>query len=196
MGPLYEVCRYVSVWPTVLVFGLRGEGRGNVPERGGCIIAANHQSFLDPFLIGHLVSRPVHYLARETLFRFPGFRELIRALNAHPIRRGASDREALRVSLELLRAGEALVMFPEGTRTRDGRVGEVKRGIGALAARAGVPIVPARISGAFEVWPRSRALPRPGRIRIRFGRPIAADRADSGREAVRALEGWLRAGSV
>jgi 1-acyl-sn-glycerol-3-phosphate acyltransferase len=135
----------------------------------------------------------VHYLARAGLFRFPAFSALIRALNAHPVRRGSADLEAMRASIELLRAGHALLVFPEGTRTRDGRLGAVKRGIGAIAARARAPIVPACITGAFECWPRTRRLPRPGRITITFGRPLHPDPADAGRAAVAALEAWLRA---
>lgn len=189
----YECCRSIVQIPVSLLFGVRSRGRENVPRRGGCLIAANHQSYLDPLVVGMGVPRPIHYMARDTLFRVPGFRALIRGLNAHPIRRDSADREALKLMMELLRAGGAVLVFPEGTRTADGRIGEPKRGVGAIAARTGVPIIPTCVQGAFECWPRDRALPRPGRIRITFGPAIRAEEADRGESAVERLRAeWER----
>jgi 1-acyl-sn-glycerol-3-phosphate acyltransferase len=179
--------------PTVLAFRLRCRGRGHVPQTGPCLIAANHQSFLDPVLFGVAAPRALHYMARESLFRVGPFAALIRSVNAHPIRREAADREALRTMKGLLGAGEAVLVFPEGTRTRDGRLGPVKRGIGAVAARTGAPLVPACVSGAFRAWPRQRAVPSLRPVQVRFAAPIRADAADGGREAVGRLRGeWER----
>lgn len=154
----------------------------NVPKQEvkqrGLLIAANHQSFLDPVLIGGPLVRPVHFLARTSLFEVPGFRTLLPALNAHPVHRGRVDPEALRTTLRLLRNGETLLIFPEGTRTRDGRLGHFKPGAGSIAIRCGVPVLPVCIEGAFECWPRSQKLPRPRRVAVMFGKPIPTNGRD------------------
>lgn len=158
-----------------LLFRIRAIGRRNVPREGGVIIACSHQSYLDPPLVGLLLPRQIHYLARASLFTGPrAFAWLMRSLNAIPVRREGGDRQSYRESVRRLRAGEAVLMFPEGTRTPDGEIGPLRPGVWNLARRAGVPVVPAVIDGAFEAWPRNRLLPRPAPIRVLFGRPIPA----------------------
>lgn len=138
----------------------------------GLLIASNHESFFDPVLVGMGLGRPISYLARRSLFGVPLFGWLLRAVGAHPISRGAVDSRALKSVLKLLRAGEGLLMFPEGTRTRDGRLGPFRTGVAAIAVRTGVPVLPAAVAGAFECWPRTRKLPRAGRAAVAYGRPI------------------------
>jgi 1-acyl-sn-glycerol-3-phosphate acyltransferase len=118
------------------------------------------------------LDRPVHYLARSSLFRPPLFGRLIGALGAHPLRRGRIDGSALRSCMQVLRGGEPLLLFPEGTRTRDGSLGRMRPGAASLAARCGVPIIPVCIEGAFQAWPRSRALPHPAPVAVAFDRPM------------------------
>jgi 1-acyl-sn-glycerol-3-phosphate acyltransferase len=142
--------------------------------QGGLLVASNHQSFFDPVLIGMAMPRRICYLARQTLFDAPGFGPLIRSLGARPVRRGAVDAEAVRTVIRLLRAGEALLMFPEGTRTQDGGFGRFSPGAAALAARCGVPVLPVCIEGAFRGWPRTRLAPRASPIAVAFGEPMAS----------------------
>lgn len=148
---------------------VRVRGREHIPSRGGVIVASNHQSFLDPVLLGCASRRPFAFLARDSLFRSALFGGLIRSLNSYPVPRDSLSPEALRRAVAVLRKGWPLVVFPEGTRTRDGRMGPLRRGVSLLAVRAGVPVLPARIDGAFLVWPRQHRLPRSGKIRVAFG---------------------------
>lgn len=158
----------------MLLFGIRAYGQQNVPERGGVLLLSNHQSFLDPPLVGVPISRQLGYLARRSLFRGALFGWVIRSLGAMPVRRGAADRAAIRCAIERLLAGEALVMFPEGTRSRDGALQPIRGGFRLLVRKAGVPVVPVAVDGAYRAWPRGRFLPRPRRIRVSYGRPIPA----------------------
>jgi len=154
---------------------LRCMGVQNIPARGGVLLASNHQSYLDPPLVASCLPREMHFMARRSLFRNPVFRALIVRCNAFAIERDAADVKGVKQAIARLEAGNILLVFPEGTRTRNGSVGPMKAGIGMLAERASVPVVPVLIDGAHRVWPRSGP-PRPfGRIRIVFGRPIYPD---------------------
>lgn len=160
-----------------IFFEFRSYGAWNAPLSGGLVIAVNHQSFFDPVLVGIGVRRPLHYMARKTLFKGFLFGRLITALNAFPVERGRTGRAALRAAEDLVAEGRAVMLFPEGTRTRDGWMGETKRGIGALVARTGAPVVPVLVKGTFRAWPRARALPTPFRPVSAFvGRPVRFDR--------------------
>ncbi len=181
------------------VLGLRAFGTENVPRRGGVLLASNHQSYLDPALVAACLRREMHFMARSSLFRNPAFRALIVGCNAFPIERDKADVKGVKEAITRLEAGNILLVFPEGTRTRNGSVGRMKPGIGALAERASVPIVPVLIDGAHEAWPKGALLPRPGRVRIVFGPPIAPGDPESGnnvgdriREAVLRLKGELQ----
>ncbi len=153
----------------IAVIQIRIHGVDHVPRKGGVILACNHQSFIDPVLVGMGLHREIHFMARSTLFRNPVFGALIVALNAFSIRRDSRDVKGVKESIARLQAGHALLIFPEGTRTRDGNVAPVKSGIGLIAKRAAVPIVPVLIEGAYRVWPRNRLLPEPGRVNVSFG---------------------------
>lgn len=174
----------------VLLFRMRAWGVEHVPRRGGVVVASNHQSFLDPPLVGVAVARPLHYLARRSLF-VPGFGRLLRALNAFPVERGEADLRAIRQAIRLVRDGAALALFPEGTRTADGQVHAFKPGFALVAARGGVPIVPVAVHGAFEAWPRTRLLPVPGRcVSVAYGEPMPPPEThkDACRAAAAAVE--------
>ena len=114
---------------------------------------------VDPLLVAACLPRELHFMARSTLFEIPVFRSLIVACNAFPIERDSRDVKGVKSAIERLRAGNVLVVFPEGTRTRDGAFGPLKKGVRMLAERAAVPVIPVLIDGAHGVWPRSRALP-------------------------------------
>lgn len=166
----YQFCRHLvrgPLWAYVRVRHFDVPDIREVP--GGLLIASNHQSFLDPVLVGTALDRPVSYLARRDLFDIPGLGALIGALGSHPVTREAVDAGAVRTVLRLLRSGEPVLVFPEGTRTPDGELGAFRTGPAAIAIRCGVPVVPVCIEGAYGCWPRTRRLPRPGRVAVAFG---------------------------
>jgi 1-acyl-sn-glycerol-3-phosphate acyltransferase len=133
------------------------------------LVVSNHQSHLDPILIGLACDRRLNYVARDTLFGFKPFRWLINSLDAIPIDREGIGLGGLKESLRRLKDGEMLLIFPEGTRTRNGGVGELKPGFLALARRSKVPVLPVAIDGAYESWPRRNLFPWPAVIHVRFG---------------------------
>ena len=165
---LWIVCRAVGV----SVFGVRTRFAEPLPERGGLIVLSSHQSHLDPLLLGLACDRRLSSLARSSLYAFKPFGAVITALDAIPIDREASALVAMKTVIRRLEEGAAVIIFPEGTRTATGRLGELKSGFALIAKRAGVPIVPVAIVGAWECWPKTRIFPRPGRIRLEFGRVI------------------------
>ena len=169
----YLVCQTMLQVVFILVFRLRVYGRANVPRSGGFVIASNHQSFFDPVLLGVGLPRSLNYMSRDSLFRFAPFGWLIRSLNAFPVKREGIDTTTIRESILRVSEGGGVVIFPEGTRTRDGRISKIKKGTGLISRRAKAPIVPAVIDGAFEAWPRHRVVCRPGPIKVAFGPPIS-----------------------
>lgn len=158
----------------MLLFRIRAYRAELVPTRGGVILAANHQSFLDPPAVGIALPRHLYFVARSSLFRLPLAAAVLRHQHAIPIERGAGDLSAIRMTVDLLRQGAGLVLFPEGTRTRDGSVGVFQPGFAMVAARAGVPIVPVAVEGGFSAWPRWQKLPSWGPVRVLYGPPMPA----------------------
>jgi len=159
------------------IWKVRAFNRHYEPASGGALYICNHQSFLDPMLISLGLRRPLNYAARESLFSFPAFGRLIGSFNAFPIRRAAADLTFVKEAIRRLKAGGQVVMFAEGTRTSDGRVGPLLQGMSLLAQRAADWTVPAVIDGAFEVWPRWRHLPGQGQIVIQYGKPLSGAEA-------------------
>jgi 1-acyl-sn-glycerol-3-phosphate acyltransferase len=190
----YEFCYLVSMTAFTLGSSLRTVGRQNVPAEGPALIIANHQSYLDPVLIGLSCRRHLCYLARKTLFRHSLFRLLIRSLNAVPIDQDGVGKEGIKAVLEQLHSGRVVVVFPEGERTGDGKMQTLKPGVHLLIKRAQVPVVPIGIAGAFRALPRWRRYPHfaplflaptDACIAIAVGEPLAARRfVDLSREQV------------
>lgn len=170
----YRFCRFVCQMVFLLYFRGRVFGLRNVPASGGVLLVCNHQSYLDPVVATLALHREGHYMARHTLFEHRLFSRLIRSLNAYPLRRDSADVGAIKQTLRHLQAGRVVVTFPEATRTGDGSIGMLQPGVAALARRAGVPVVPVLIDGAFEAWPRWRRWPRPGRVTVVYGRAVPA----------------------
>ncbi len=157
----------------VAFFRIRVFNRQCVPHTGGALVVSNHQSHLDPILVGLSCDRRLNYVARQTLFGFPPFRWLINSLDAIPIDREGIGLAGLKESLRRLKGGEMLLIFPEGTRTRDGEVGELKPGFVALARRANVPLLPVAIDGGYDSWPKRNLLPGVAVIHVRFAQPLS-----------------------
>ncbi|GMU22423.1 MAG: hypothetical protein AMXMBFR13_25090 [Phycisphaerae bacterium] len=171
----YRCCRFVCQWTTTLLLKARVFGLHHVPDSGGVLLVCNHQSFLDPVLVTMALPREGNYMARDSLFCNRFFRLLIESLNAYPVKRNAADIGAIKESMRRLKQGRVVVLFPEGTRTLDGRIGPMLPGLGAIARKAGVPVVPTLIEGVFQAWPRDRKLPRPGDVVIEYDRPITPE---------------------
>jgi 1-acyl-sn-glycerol-3-phosphate acyltransferase len=181
----YEACFWVSGPAMTLGFSLRTEGMRHVPPTGPALLIANHQSYLDPDLVGLAARRHLCYLARKTLFRNRAFGWLIRTLRAVPIDQEGIAIEGIRDILEQLQAGRAVLIFPEGERTHDGLIHPLRPGIALLIKKSQAPVVPVGIAGAYEAWPRQQIFPIPaplflpaqrGRIAVSVGRPLDSQR--------------------
>jgi 1-acyl-sn-glycerol-3-phosphate acyltransferase len=168
---LHVMCRLLGA----ALAQVRCVGRHYIPPEGGALILSNHQSHLDPLLIGLAADRRLNFLARETLFTFLPFRWLIQSLNAIPIDREGVGLSGLKETMRRVRDGEIVLIFPEGTRTPDGEVAILKAGFCALARRVRAPLVPAAIDGAFDAWPRTRRFPRRACIHVVFGPALLPD---------------------
>ena len=122
------------------------------------------------------ITRPCCFAARDTLFKIPIFGRIVHSVNAIPIRRGQADLTAMRMFVERLKDGYGLVLYPEGTRTQDGKIAEIKPGFSLLARRASVPIIPSVIDGAYECWPKHKKLFSPGKVFVNYGVPIPPEK--------------------
>jgi 1-acyl-sn-glycerol-3-phosphate acyltransferase len=143
-----------------------------VPLKGPVILASNHASYLDPPLVGSGVKRAINYLARDTLFRFPGMGWLLRKWNSVPVDRDGGGAAGLKAILDRLLAGGAIILFPEGTRTRDGQLQPARSGIGLTVIKSTAAVVPVRVFGTFEAYGRHIKIPRPHPIMVKYGRPM------------------------
>src|SRR6516225_4796715 len=143
-----------------------------VPETGAVILASNHASFLDPPLVGAGIKRGINYLARESLFRFPGIGALLHSWSAVPVDRDGGGAAGLKAILDRLLAGGGIILFPEGTRTRDGHLQPARSGIGLVVVKSNAPVVPVRVFGTYEAYGRHRKFPHPTRIAVKYGEPM------------------------
>ena len=173
---VYWLVRAVVQPALQLYFRVARMGREHVPAEGPVILASNHRSFLDPFVVGICARRPVYFVAKRELFdkRWQGW--LLNALGAFPIRRGESDAESMQTALEILKRGDVVVIFPEGTRIRTGSLGKPKRGVGRLALESGAPVVPVAMHGTERARRGWRI--RPVKVKVRIGRPLTFPRVD------------------
>lgn len=172
MRPYYRFARFCSQAALALYFHGRVFGLRHFPPTGGVLLASNHQSFFDPIAVTCCLHREGNYMARDTLFKNPLFGRLIASLNSFPVKRGTGDVGAVKEILRRLRDGKVVLVFPEGTRTRDGSIGRINVNSMSMAKRAGAAVVPAVIDGAFEAWPRDHLLPRPRPIYVTYCEPI------------------------
>jgi len=175
MDMSYAVSRHL----VRLIFStyFRGEvyNAHNVPERGPVIIASNHVGYIDPFCVGAAVNRRICYLCRESAFKWPIIGYLLKKWNAVPVDRDGKNPRGLKAVLDRLKDGEAVMLFPEGTRTYDGNLQRAKPGIGLLVAQSQAPVLPVRIFGMWEAFNRHMKFPRPKKVKVVFGELISFD---------------------
>ena len=176
----YRLLKYVILGPLLRVlFRPRIEGLENVPASGAAIVAGNHLSFSDHFLMPAILPRRITFLAKAEYFTGPGLKgrltaAFFRSAGQIPVDRsgGSASQSAIDAGLDVLAKGELLGIYPEGTRSHDGRLYRGRTGVAVMALRAGVPVVPCAMVGTFELQPPGRVVPRLGRVTIRFGRPL------------------------
>ncbi|HTX22497.1 MAG TPA: lysophospholipid acyltransferase family protein [Candidatus Aquilonibacter sp.] len=143
-----------------------------VPQTGAVILASNHASFLDPPIVGAGLRRPINYLARASLFRFWPVGWLFHRWNAVPVDRDGGGAKGLKIILDRLLDGAGIILFPEGTRTPDGKLQPARSGIGLIVAKSAAPVVPVRVFGTFAAWGRNQKFPRPKKVAVKYGTPM------------------------
>jgi len=160
--------------------GFKVIGSENVPEKGGVIVAANHASYLDPPVIGAALKRQATFMAREGLFKIPLLGAFVGTFS-FPVRRGRPQPSSIKEAVKRLKRGELIVMFPEGSRSVDGRLLDAKRGVGVIAAISRTPVVPTFIEGTKKALPVGTIFLRPAKITVKFGKPLVIDKEETDR---------------
>jgi 1-acyl-sn-glycerol-3-phosphate acyltransferase len=173
---VYWSIRFFAKPALLVYFRVSRRGHGLIPK-GAVILASNHRSFLDPFVLGTCVPRPIYFMAKQEIFRNPFVGWLLNCLGAYPVKRGESDEESTKTTMALLDRGEAVVIFPEGTRIRRGSLGRPHRGVGRVALESGAPVVPIAVSGSERARRGWRI--RPVKVHLRFGAPLTFPRVDT-----------------
>jgi 1-acyl-sn-glycerol-3-phosphate acyltransferase len=169
---LWRSLQLVARIGTTALFDLKVYGIENVPATGGVLLAANHQSYLDPILVAVRLRRPVSFMAKSELFENPWLGWLIRSLHAYPVKQNQGDLTAVRTTIQRLEEGFALNVYPEGTRSEDGEIAPLLRGIALVLRKVDVPVVPVAIDGSYQAWPYNKKIFRPHPIRLMYGKPM------------------------
>lgn len=192
---VYSALRVICRLIFVVLFRVRVRGREHIPAHGALLVCANHQSHLDPIVVGLAFDRRLNFVARKSLFTNPAFGWLIHFLDAIPLDRDGFSLSGIKETLKRLKREEMVLIFPEGTRSIDGHLGTIKPGVAALAKRGKVLVLPVGFDGAYQVWPRRNPAPWPlGVIDIVVGEPIPAERIAAMEESafLDELEGRIR----
>ncbi|HSU54138.1 MAG TPA: lysophospholipid acyltransferase family protein [Candidatus Dormibacteraeota bacterium] len=172
MNPVYFVGWFSFRLLYKFYFGWRVYNAERVPLNGPVILASNHASYLDPPLVGAGLKRDINYLARESLFRFPVVGWVLRNWNSVPVDRDGGGAAGLRAILDRLLKGGAIILFPEGTRSPDGKLQPARSGIGLTVIKSNAPVVPVRVFGTFEAYGRHMKFPKPHRVAVKYGQPM------------------------
>ena len=178
MGLIYRYCWTVAKFTALNFFRLQVYGRENLLEEGSAIIASNHQSFLDPPLVGICMERELHYLARKSLFDIPLLGKLLPHLHVVGVDREGADMSALKSVIRLVKDGGGTIVFPEGTRSHDGELLPAKAGLGLIVAKTLAPVIPVRVFGAFKAFPRGAKFPQRTSVTVVIGKPIYFKKSD------------------
>jgi 1-acyl-sn-glycerol-3-phosphate acyltransferase len=172
----YKFAQTVAVVFVRCLYHVKVHGKENIPRTGPLLILSSHQSFFDPMFCQNFILRPFTFIARDTLWETFIARMALNSFYVIPIRRGEADISAMRKAIDVLKQDSALVIYPEATRTSDGRVARIRPGIDLIIRRSSSTVVPMAIEGAFEAWPKTKKLPRPyKKIVVRYGKPISPD---------------------
>ncbi|QDU77115.1 1-acyl-sn-glycerol-3-phosphate acyltransferase [Bremerella volcania] len=171
---LYSFLRVVARIVAIGFYRIRLFGRENWPTEGGALVCSNHQGFMDPLLVGLCCDRQLNFLAKKSLFKFP-LKSFIELLNAIPVNRAGTGLDGLKETLKRLRRGEMVLIFPEGTRSANGELGQIKPGFIAVARKGKSPIVPVAFDGSFQAWPKWQLLPSIDVVHVKIGKPISYD---------------------
>jgi len=171
----YKFSRFICYLAAKMFFHLEIQGEDNFKKVKGAVYAVNHASYLDPVLAGVSTLRPVYYLARKTLFRTRFSNWLLRNVNAVPFNRDAADSSTLRKVIQLLKEDKIVLVFPEGTRSLDGRLQKAHAGVGFIVLKSGVPVVPAYVHGSYKIFPKNRKFFKIAKARVTIGEPIYFD---------------------
>jgi 1-acyl-sn-glycerol-3-phosphate acyltransferase len=163
---VYRICRLIVRLVFKMLYRYEVTGRENVPEKGATLICANHIHNFDPFMVGSSVKRPVYFMAKAEIFKYPLIAAFFRQLNAFPVKRGAADKRAIRKSLETLRNEQGLIIFPEGTRSKTGQLQKAFSGAGMIALKEPCVVVPAAVVGPYKLFRK---------VKVIFGKPVYID---------------------
>jgi len=172
MNLFYAFLHIIGIPILKALFRLEVKGRENIPDKGGVILASNHASYLDPIVVATASPRQLYFLAKEDLFKVKFLSWVVRRLNALPVLREKVQIATTRKSIEILKKGEILLLFPEGTRTATGEISEGKRGVGLIAKSTGVPVIPVLIEGSGEALPKDKRWISSHKVWVTFGRPL------------------------
>jgi len=179
---LYELTRSIAHWYFNTFYDYTQSGKEHIPAKGPVIFAANHVSFYDPPAIGACLHRQINYFARDTLFKGLFGKGLVQ-IGTIPVARENAEMKSLRAIFNALKAGGAVAIYPEGTRSPDGQLAEPKAGAGMIACKSRATIIPTRVFGTYEAYGRQRKIPKiGGRIHIAYDRPMATEELDPGKE--------------
>ena len=164
---LYHIARVILIPIVYLLFRPKIKGKENFPIEGSTIIYSNHTSLLDPVILGCILPRKIHFMAKQELFKFPLISSLLKKLGAFPVKRGSADISAIKTALRTLREGKVFGIFPEGTRSKSGNLQNFTHGIASIAHKSKAVVVPVSISGKYKIF---------GSIRITIGKPLALEK--------------------
>ena len=184
---LYSFFRLAAFLTLKTVFGLQVFDKKNIPKKGGFILASNHTSYLDPIVLGAACPRKLNFMAKQELFSHPLFSWYFSQLKAFPVKRNAIDLSALKEAIRRIKNGGGLLLFPEGRRMSDGASAEAHGGVGFLAVKLDVPVIPAFVRGTEAAMPKGTKFIRPGRISVRFGRQIFVEKNSSYQDIARLI---------
>jgi len=173
---LYSISRFLSLVIFKILFRIKATGIENIPRRGGFILASNHISYLDPVAVGVVCPRKLNYMAKEELFRNPLFGRYLSCIKTFPVKRNSADLSAIKEAIRRVRRGEGLVLFPEGSRRFDSTSKEPYAGIGFLAAKLDVPVIPAFVKGTDKALPAGAKFIKLTEVSVCYGKQISIER--------------------
>ena len=177
----YKIFKVLCRFWFGLILRTRVIGAENIPKDGAFILAANHVSNWDPPFLGTFIDREVNYMGKEELFKNPFMAAICRGLHVFPVKRGAADKTAIKTAVKILKDGKCLGIFPEGTRSKTGKLGKAESGVSLIAAMTKAPIIPAAIVDTEKIFSKEKFLPR---LAVVYGKPMKFSGSTKDKEAL------------